>query len=145
MYLCQLQAASSIGPMSSIPQATNGQGELIAWSSWGGTCIRSSCTWHLWHFCTNLKKSFYIVILKYPDCRIFLAKVIPFICVHQTPACICSISFAASTTSTNLRRPKSWVLLYKSWVLLYRTSPLRKKLRSIWRIDFFWLDVASSR
>ena len=51
-----LEAAGSIGPMTSMPKATNGQGELITLSSWGGTRIKSSCTWHLWHFCTKFQQ-----------------------------------------------------------------------------------------
>ena len=37
--LCLLEAAGSIGPMTSMHQAINGQGELIALSSLGGTRI----------------------------------------------------------------------------------------------------------
>ena len=103
-----LEASGSIGPMTSMPQATNGQGELLALSSWGGTQIKSPCTWH---FCTNMQQSFSIVIQKYSARRIFLYKVIPFICVPQTSACIYSMSFVPSTTLTHLRRPKYGVLL----------------------------------
>ena len=114
MNLCQLEAAGSIGLMTSIPQATNRQGEHIAFSLRGGTRIKSQCTWHLWHFCTNLQKSFSIVIQKYPACRIFLTKVTPFICVPQTPTCICSISFIAQQHPRILEDP-NLVSSYKGY------------------------------
>ena len=124
MKRCPFDAGDSMGPITSMPYAANGQGEAITVSSFGGTCIKSQCTWHWIHFCTYRMLPLSMVIQKNLALKIFFANVNPFMWGLHVFACISSKSLVSFVASTHRNNPKFEVLVYG-------ISPLRKKWFSI--------------
>src|ERR1051325_11405555 len=131
MYLCCLDDAGFISPITSKAHPLNGNGFTMACNSLARTCWMPSCIWHSWHSLVNSIQSFNI---EGQDTPVRISNhfiLCPSWCAPHAPLCTLGTATYASLSPRHLSNTPSTVFLNNSFSIKTKLKARYFILRSV--------------